>query len=149
MVRQFNSSIIRDLIGEINDLTDQAVSEARKMTEENEREKASHASEDAAREKAARQGVFGPEWQRLQRRMDDGETSWNRVFLGLDEDEATQKVVTNSFDRLEAMITEARDSLADEDGEEGEALVEMNALSAEVSAQLARINQGLTDLGRG
>ena len=50
------------------------------------------ADRDAQREEAARTGALGPDWQEVQRRIDDGETSLREVFAGADDSPAAVRL---------------------------------------------------------
>jgi hypothetical protein len=106
------------------------------------RSSARNAEANAAREKAARSGEFGPEWARLQQKIDLGQTTLEAVFTGTDESREAEAVRRMSQQRL----AETSDSLeVGEDEEPTElqaAVAELFALRARVAARAAERADG-------
>jgi hypothetical protein len=61
------------------------------------------ADSDRERASAARDGRMGPEWQRVQRRIDAGETTLLDVFAGRDESPEAQRLREMSSANLQAL----------------------------------------------
>jgi hypothetical protein len=88
------------------------------------------AAEDAERAKQARNGELGPQWQRLQRRIDLNETSLADVVSGADGSAEAAAVRQQAENRAAELYAE---QLADLESEEpSELQSELNAVRAEV-----------------
>lgn len=61
----------------------------------------------------ARRGDWGPDWQRLQRRIDAGETTLAAAFRGADGDEASLRLLAVSRTTIAALAAELPDDLRD------------------------------------
>jgi len=83
---------------------------------------AAELEEDAARDeeraRRARRGELGPDWRRLQERIDRGETSLGAIAQGLDDSWEAQEVRTHTIDNLAASADGWR--LPDPDADEPE-----------------------------
>ena len=65
------------------------------------------AERDEQRAEAARTGQLGRDWQDVQRRVDDGQTTLLDVFSGRDESPAAIRLLARSQANLAAMAVEA------------------------------------------
>ncbi len=100
--------------------------------------RAEWADEDEERARLARQGELGPQWQRLQQRIDLGETSVSDILRGHDDSVDAEQVMTDARRRAEEMGAELR--ARDEQGE-------VPVLQAERS-EMAELSAALDELRR-
>lgn len=100
--------------------------------------RAQWADEDEERAKLARRGGLGPQWQRLQQRIDLGETSASDILRGNDDSVDAERVMVDARRRAEEMGAELRER--DEQGE-------LPVLNAE-RAEMAELSAALDDLRR-
>ena len=75
-----------------------------RVAEQNRRD---DAERDEQRAEAARSGQLGRDWQDVQRRIDDGQTTLLDVFSGRDESPAAVRLLAQSRTNLAAMAMEA------------------------------------------
>ncbi len=126
---------IRELLGELSDLGRGYAEELRGFREE-------MAAKDEERAEQARDGVLGSDWQRIQQRIDRGETSLEAVIRGEDTSvEATElrRTASENSDALAAM-QEAEPDDAGED-EQGEVFAQVRRQQQELQAMMAQIRQ--------
>lgn len=107
--------------------------------------RAQWAEEDEARATLARRGELGPQWQRLQQRIDLGETSVAAIMRGADESVEADLVRTDARRRAEELGAQLRE---DDDREELPVLRAERAEMAELSAALDELRR-LTSGPRG
>ncbi len=92
------------------------------LSAERDRFKAESARRIAEIQGQARRGELGPEQERLQRRVDAGETSWRDIASGADEDPAAEAARAH----LSTSLTALREEL-----EHDEAFIEADAAARE------------------
>ena len=93
---------------------------------------------DEDRARLARAGELGPQWQRLQQRIDLGETSLSAVLRGLDDSAEAEVVMTDARRRAEELGAELR---------ERDQLDDVPVLRAE-RAEMAELTAALDELRR-
>jgi hypothetical protein len=116
-----------------------AVSE---LDERERRNAARDADREKAREEAARTGKLGPEWVKIQQRIDLKQTTIDDVFAGRDDSPEARALLTRSRQNLHSAGAEL-----DREPDEGEEnpIDEVRKLNAAFEAQLARFRT--LDLG--
>ena len=86
----------------------------RAAVEEIERRSRQDAARDARRgaelAEAARRGDLGPDWRRVQQRVDRGETTLADVFGGRDSSPEAAALVSRSREQLTTLVGTARES---------------------------------------
>lgn len=100
--------------------------------------RAQWADEDEERARLARAGSLGPQWQRLQQRIDLGETTVSDVLRGNDDSVEAEIVMTDARRRAEEMGAQLR---------EQEQQGELPVLNAE-RAEMAELSAALDELRR-
>ena len=100
--------------------------------------RAQWAEEDEDRATLARRGELGPQWQRLQQRIDLGETSVTDIVRGTDDSVDAELVRTDARQRAEQLGTELREREEDD---------ELPVLRAE-RAEMAELSAALDELRR-
>ena len=100
------------------------------------------AVDDAAREAEfaadARQGKLGVEWQRVQQRIDLGETTLDDVMSGADDSTAARVL----RDRARARLTEVHDELVVEEDDaeiDDDPLTQMNQMQRDLVARMEEL----------
>ena len=83
---------VQALLGEIRSIQADIERDTREAIEEHEAYLAQVEPEDEERARKARGGELGPDWQRLQRRIDLDETSTTAVVAGIDDSPAAENV---------------------------------------------------------
>lgn len=83
---------VQALLGEIRSIQADIERDTREAIEEHEAYLAKVEPEDEERAAKARRGELGPDWQRLQRQIDLGETSTTAVVAGVDDSPAAETV---------------------------------------------------------
>ncbi len=100
----------------------------------------------------ARKGELGADWQRVQQRIDLGETSLEAVFSGADESQAARALRERSQANLGELAEEWRREDETDDGDEPSPAAVVSHASAESSehyaAAVERIAQSLRSIGR-
>ncbi|GIG37641.1 hypothetical protein [Cellulomonas pakistanensis] len=97
---------LAERLHEAEDLVRRTTAELARLDEPDERDTA-----DARRRaEAARSGSLGPDWQRVQQRIDGGRTTLSDVFSGTDTSPEAQRLVGRS----RAVLTEARADAQDD-----------------------------------
>ncbi|MGL5867023.1 MAG: hypothetical protein ACRCYX_14365 [Dermatophilaceae bacterium] len=126
---------IGDLIGEISDLGRQYADELDEFREQ-------MAARDEERAEQARDGLLGADWQRIQRRIDLGQTSLDAVLRGEDTSaeahELRRTAAENS--RTIAEIQEAEPDDPDDD-DTGEIFGQVRRQQAEIQELIAQIRE--------
>ena len=104
------SSDPRTAFAEFMDSTNETISELRRdmadLEAEKKREAEANSLRDARREETARNGELGPDWQKIQQRIDLGQTSVHKVLSGEDRSEAAQALRETAADNLSSMFEE-------------------------------------------
>lgn len=95
-----------------------------------QRQRAVWAEEDAERAKQARRGELGPQWQRLQARIDLDETSIADIVSGLDDSPEAAAIRQKASERASELYAEQVADL--ESDEPNEMQSELTAVRAEV-----------------
>lgn len=105
---------------EIADLMGDLRSAATSLEEERKAYLREKAGRDEERARARRSGELGPELQRVQARIDAGQTTWEDVIAGRDDDRASRQV----RERIETNLNTLAEHMEDdaEFQEEGEAV---------------------------
>lgn len=96
------------------------------------------ARRDEERAEAARRGDLGPEWQRLQRRIDLGETSVQAVLTGEDDSSDADVLRATAMENTRSLAAMQEDELDDEDPTH-EVFAAVRQDQAELQALLAEI----------
>lgn len=96
------------------------------------------ARRDEERAEAARRGYLGPEWQRLQRRIDLGETSVQAVLTGEDDSSDADVLRATAMENTRSLAAMQEDELDDEDPTH-EVFAAVRQDQAELQALLAEI----------
>lgn len=96
------------------------------------------ARRDEERAEAARRGDLGPEWQRLQRRIDLGETSVQAVLTGEDDSSNADVLRATAMENTRSLAAMQEDELDDEDPTH-EVFAAVRQDQAELQALLAEI----------
>lgn len=101
-------------------------------------QRAEHAAKQAT---AARAGELGPEWRKLQQRIDMNETTLEDVFSGKDESPEARALLTKS----QRTLTEVGEHLAEEQDEDsplGDPVAELAQLSEAFTARVEAMRNG-------
>lgn len=116
----------------------------------NERTRTDHAAyqesvrqADEDRARAARNGELGPEWRRIQVRMDAGQTNLGRVFAGQDDSPEAQVLLRRVVERSAGMREQLEEYL-----EESEAPDPVFAENRRVAGELQAAMERLAELNR-
>ncbi|MFF2271217.1 hypothetical protein ACFVTX_03030 [Agromyces sp. NPDC058136] len=116
---------------------------------------AERAQNDEAREQLAaraRKGELGADWQRVQQRIDLGETSLEAVFTGGDDSQAARALRDRSQQQMQDLADEWREADEQGDGEEPSPAAVVSHASAESAAAhdaaAARIAEALRSIRR-
>lgn len=83
---------VRALLGEMRGIRADIDRQTREAIVEHEKYLSTVEDKDEDRAKKARSGELGPDWQRLQRRIDLGETSLTAIVHGLDDSVPAENV---------------------------------------------------------
>ncbi|GAA2738577.1 hypothetical protein GCM10009867_30470 [Pedococcus aerophilus] len=83
---------VRALLGEMRGIRADIDRQTREAVAEHQKYLASVEKKDEDRAKKARAGELGADWQRLQRRIDLGETSLTAIVHGIDDSSAAESV---------------------------------------------------------
>ena len=95
-------------VAEVRELNRREVEELRDLREQMERR-------DEDRAVAARRGELGPEWQRIQRRIDLGESSITAILTGEDDSADADVLRATAMENTRALALMQEDELDDED----------------------------------
>ena len=101
------------------------------------------AEQDKKRADAARSGALGPEWRRIQQRIDMNETSLQDVFSGADESPEAKSLMANS----QRNLAEFGERLAEEREEDdetglGDPVTELKQMSEAFAARVEAMRNG-------
>ena len=131
-------------MNELPDANDIALSANERIDEltrqfgEEQRASAAHDAEgDARRASAARKGELGPEWQKIQQKIDLNKTTLADVFSGADESAEAKALSARSRTNLQALgdQLEADDDANDSDPDNP--LAQLRSATAELAAAVA------------
>jgi len=118
-------------VEEVRAMTNREADELRELREE-------LARRDEERADAARRGQLGPEWQRLQRRIDLGETSAQATLAGQDDSADADVLRATAMANTRTVAVMQEDELDDEDPT-NETFAAVRQDQAELQALLAEI----------
>ncbi|MGZ4601457.1 hypothetical protein [Oryzihumus sp.] len=118
-------------VAEVQAMTDREGRELRELREQLSRQ-------DEERADAARRGELGPQWQRLQRRIDLGETSVHAILTGKDESADADLLRATAMENTRSLAVMQEDELDDEDPT-NETFAAVRQDQAELQALLAEI----------
>jgi hypothetical protein len=118
-------------VEEVRAMTSRETDELRELREE-------LARRDEDRADAARRGALGPEWQRLQRRIDLGETSVQAILTGQDDSADADLLRATAMANTRSLAVMQEDELDDEDPT-NETFAAVRQDQAELQALLAEI----------
>jgi len=118
-------------VEEVRAMTNREADELRELREE-------LARRDEERADAARRGQLGPEWQRLQRRIDLGETSVQAILTGQDDSADADLLRATAMANTRTVAVMQEDELDDEDPT-NETFAAVRQDQAELQALLAEI----------
>lgn len=99
------------------------------------------AEHQAKQAEAARSGDLGPEWRKLQQRIDMKQTTLEDVFSGKDESPEARVLLTKS----QRTLAEVGEHLADEQEEEselGDPVAELRQMSEAFTARVEAMRNG-------
>ncbi|KGM14531.1 hypothetical protein [Cellulomonas bogoriensis] len=117
-----------------------ATADARRVTAETQRDRQAFAREqaetDRARERAARNGDLGPDWQVVQRRIDSGQTTLAAVLDGRDASPEAAALMDRAAHRLVETSVQLR---TDPSRSHTEQLAELERTVEQMRATLERL----------
>lgn len=93
----------------------------------------------------ARKGELGPDWQRVQQRIDLDETSLEAVFSGTDESPAARALRERSQKNLQELAAEWRQEDEDGDGEQPSPAAVVSQASADSAEHFAQAAQRISE----
>lgn len=121
---------LRRIVARMARATEELDASTRVAIEDLHRQRAVWASEDAERAKQARRGDLGPQWKKLQQRMDLNETSLGDIVSGADGSPEAAAIRERASAKAAELYAQ---QLADLQSEEpGELKSELTAIRAEV-----------------
>jgi hypothetical protein len=106
---------VRAMLGEIRGIADDIDKQTREAIKEHESYLKKTEKDDEERAKKARAGELGPDWQRLQRQIDLGETSMTAVVHGIDDSVAAENVRRNADENAEQVARVQAEQVASGD----------------------------------
>jgi hypothetical protein len=104
---------------------------------------AQDAESDAKRAAAARKGELGPEWQKIQQKIDLNKTTLTAVFSGEDSSAEARALTTRSRQNLAKLGEELRDDSEEPDPDNP--FVQLQAAAAELNARVAAMRATQTE----
>lgn len=130
---------IQDILEKIKQATADVEERRREVEAEIARERASRAGDFADLEKKRRAGELGRDWQRLQQRIDLGETTLDDVLRGLDLSDEARAVRRE----LAAKLPKAREDFLEaiEDGEAAGMLDDIRKAQADLAEALRQFGR--------
>lgn len=131
-------SEVREALAELHASVEEARAITRREGEELRELREQFARQDEERAEAARRGDLGPQWQRLQRRIDLGETSVLAVLTGEDDSSDADALRATAMDNARTLAVMQEDELDDEDPTH-ETFAAVRQDQAELQALLAEI----------
>jgi hypothetical protein len=135
---------VQALLGEIRSIQADIERDTREAIEEHEAYLAKVEPEDEERAARARRGELGPDWQRLQRQIDLGETSTTAVVAGVDDSPAAENVRRTAAENAREVMRVQDDSLESDDPATEELSASIGAARRnlrEMREQMERIRQ--------
>ncbi|HET8765771.1 MAG TPA: hypothetical protein VFM86_00445 [Pedococcus sp.] len=135
---------VRALLGEIRSIQADIERDTREAIEEHEAYLAKVEPEDEERAARARRGELGPDWQRLQRQIDLGETSTTAVVAGIDDSPAAENVRRTAAENAVEVMRAQDDALESDDPATEELSASIGAARRnlrEMREQMERIRQ--------
>ncbi|GAB3447956.1 hypothetical protein GCM10027517_32430 [Phycicoccus ginsengisoli] len=106
---------VQALLGEIRSIQADIERDTREAIEEHEAYLAQVEPEDEERARKARGGELGPDWQRLQRRIDLDETSTTAVVAGIDDSPAAENVRRTAAENAREVLRAQEEAMGSED----------------------------------
>ena len=135
---------VRALLGEIRSIQADIERDTCEAIEEHEAYLAKVEPEDEERAARARRGELGPDWQRLQRQIDLGETSTTAVVAGIDDSPAAENVRRTAAENAVEVMRAQDDALESDDPATEELSASIGAARRnlrEMREQMERIRQ--------
>ena len=135
---------VQALLGEIRNIQADIERDTREAIEEHEAYLAKVEPEDEERAARARRGELGPDWQRLQRQIDLGETSTTAVVAGVDDSPAAENVRRTAAENAREVMRVQDDALESDDPATEELSASIGAARRnlrEMREQMERIRQ--------
>lgn len=135
---------VRALLGEIRSIQADIERDTREAIEEHEAYLAKVEPEDEERAAKARRGELGPDWQRLQRQIDLGESSTTAVVAGIDDSPAAENVRRTAAENAGEVMRAQDDALESDDPATEELSASIGAARRnlrEMREQMERIRQ--------
>ena len=135
---------VRALLGEIRSIQADIERDTREAIEEHEAYLAKVEPEDEERAARARRGELGPDWQRLQRQIDLGETSTTAVVAGVDDSPAAEDGPRTAAENAVEVMRAQDDALESDDPATEELSASIGAARRnlrEMREQMERIRQ--------
>lgn len=133
---------VRAMLGEIQGISEDIQKETREAIKEHQDYLSKAEEGDEERARKARAGELGPDWQKIQRRIDLGETSPGAIALGADDSTAAQNLRRTAAEHTEAIAGYQREQLDSEADSAQDLQVAYGAAQAhlrEIREQVARI----------
>ena len=131
-------SEVRDALAELHASVEEVRAMTSRETDELRELREELARRDEERADAARRGQLGPEWQRLQRRIDLGETSVQAILTGQDDSADADLLRATAMANTRTVAVMQEDELDDEDPT-NETFAAVRQDQAELQALLAEI----------
>ena len=131
-------SEVREALAELHASVEEVRAMTRREGEELRELREQFARQDEERAEAARRGDLGPQWQRLQRRIDLGETSVLAVLTGEDDSSDADALRATAMENARTLAVMQEDELDDEDPTH-ETFAAVRQDQAELQALLAEI----------
>lgn len=131
-------SEVREALAELHASVEEVRAMTRREGEELRELREQLARQDEERAEAARRGDLGPQWQRLQRRIDLGETSVLAVLTGEDDSSDADALRATAMENARTLAVMQEDELDDEDPTH-ETFAAVRQDQAELQALLAEI----------
>lgn len=135
---------VQALLGEIRSIQADIERDTREAIEEHEAYLAKVEPEDEERAAKARRGELGPDWQRLQRQIDLGETSTTAVVAGVDDSPAAETVRRTAAENAREVMRVQDEALEADDPATEELSASIGAARRnlrEMREQMERIRQ--------
>lgn len=130
----------QELIAAIRKQTEQVKALHQELAAESEQLKAESARKNDERAAAARRGELGPQWQRLQQRIDMGQTSLTKVMSGKDDSPEAHALLRIGYERGMELKAQFAEELA-ESGDADGLLAESQQVAASLADSLARLQE--------
>ncbi len=129
------------ILGRLAQATEELDELAQQQARDLVRQREVWAAEDAERARLARRGELGPEWQRLQQRIDLGETSMTDIVSGLDTSAEATSVRHRARDKAAELYAEQVAAL--ESDQPSELASTMTATRAEIDKLRSAMEQAV------